>query len=181
MHKKIKIRRVKYTSYAKDNKNVDELDLRLIFPDRETYKILKRAGWLGRAVDYLPENLDDNLKQSLFSNNKRIWVGDTVMRGPIMFKRSDYLDIGGFDTRSFFLGNDDHCLCMRVLRMGKTVAFTPVHFWAPLAKGSERAHKTLRSLFWRELHRYVRADNLRKSEFFQYLLREQTNATDIPP
>ena len=177
IHKKVKLRRMLLNDKKTKIHSEEELDLTRIFPEPREFETLKRAGWLGRAINALPESLNKDLSKSLQTQDKKLWVGDTIMRGPLIFKKSDYLDIGGFEVKSFFLGNDDHCLCFKAKRNGKIVAFTPVHFTAPLNNGSERAHKTFRSLFWRELHRLARADNLRRSEFLKYLRTELKNGT----
>lgn len=73
---------------------------------------------------------------------RRIWIGETVMRGPLAFHRERYEAVGGFDTRRFFLGNDDHDFCARALRIGYRVAFTPVNFVSSLADGTTRQQKS---------------------------------------
>lgn len=91
------------------------------------------AGRLGPAVDFKVRNPHD----------KRVFLSHTVMRGPLVFNRSKFLELGGFDTSSFFLGNDDHDFSLRAWSNGKLrTAYTPVAFSSPLEAGSTRAEKT---------------------------------------
>lgn len=169
---KKRIRRNSMKTLEGRNQATRAFDAQVIFPNREEFAESMRAGWLGHAIDELRESVDFSLKSELEAHAKRIWVGETVMRGPILFRRAEYIQYGGFDTTSFFLGNDDHDLFSRLSKRGKNVAFTPIHFSAPLVNGSERAHKTVRNLFWREIHRWVRANNLRHSHLYRYSLGE---------
>jgi hypothetical protein len=98
----------------------------------EKFEEIKKAGWLGAAIEELREDADFDLKSELAAHSRKMWVGETVMRGPILFRRAEYNQYGGFDIMSFFLGNDDHDLFLRARQRGKNVAFTPLHFSSPL-------------------------------------------------
>ena len=147
-----------------------DVDLSEVFPGREKFQEKKSAGWLGKKIDTLQQEPNQKLEISLKQNDSKVWFGETIMRGPLLFRRSDFMKIGGFDVESFFLGNDDHDLFLRSKESHRNVGFTPILFTSPLIHGSERAYKTLRSLLWRELHRYVRVDRLQKSELYSYLI-----------
>lgn len=91
------------------------------------------AGRLGPAVDFKVRKPNDN----------RVFLGQTVMRGPIIFEKNKFLELGGFDTSSFFLGNDDHDFSLRAWVRGKyRTAYTAVAFTSPLEAGSTRAEKS---------------------------------------
>jgi glycosyltransferase involved in cell wall biosynthesis len=147
-----------------------DVDLSEVFPDREKFQETKSAGWLGKKIDTLQQVPNQKLEIGLKINDGNVWFGETIMRGPLLFRRFDFMKIGGFDVESFFLGNDDHDLFLRSKKSHKYVGFTPILFTSPLIHGSERAYKTLRSLLWRELHRYVRVDRLLKSDLYSYLI-----------
>lgn len=73
----------------------------------------------------------------------RLFIHETTMRGPLAIRRSDFSQLGGFDTRRFFLGNDDHDLAVRAWNvLEKRVAYTPIGFESPLDLGSTRAKRT---------------------------------------
>lgn len=70
----------------------------------------------------------------------RLFVHETTMRGPWAIRRSDFTELGGFDTARFFLGNDDHDFALRALRdRRRRSAFLPIRFSSPLDLGSTRA------------------------------------------
>jgi hypothetical protein len=69
----------------------------------------------------------------------RLFVHETTMRGPWAIRRSDFTELGGFDTTRFFLGNDDHDFALRAVRDGqRRTAFLPIRFSSPLDLGSTR-------------------------------------------
>ena len=93
-----------------------------------TFWLTGQAGRLAKAID-LPQG----------ETGVCLFVGGTVIRGPLAFARHDYDVLGGFDTQRFFLGNDDHDLLMRAHRyLGRTGAYLPIKFSSPLANGSTR-------------------------------------------
>ena len=72
-----------------------------------------------------------------------LYLHETVMRGPYALDRRRFLDVGGFDTGRFFLGNDDHDLAVRAWRdFGYRVGYTPVVFSSPLELGTTRRTRT---------------------------------------
>lgn len=70
---------------------------------------------------------------------RRLYLHDTVMRGPLALRRDVYDAVGGFDTTHFFLGDDDHDLVARVWEHeGMRVGFVPMSFSSPLDAGTTR-------------------------------------------
>jgi GT2 family glycosyltransferase len=69
------------------------------------------------------------------------------MRGPLLFDKEKYLEIGGFNTDLFFLGYDDHDYCQRANSVQLRVGYTPVNFSSPLHLGATRKHRTALSEF----------------------------------
>lgn len=97
-----------------------------------------RAGRLDASVETAPN------PQARFK--KLIFLGQTVMRGPLLVDRSKYLTLGGFDTDKFFLGFDDHELALRGwVDHGMRVGYTQVDFVAPPGLGSTRMPKSFES------------------------------------
>ncbi|HEY1216764.1 MAG TPA: hypothetical protein VGE93_24330, partial [Bryobacteraceae bacterium] len=85
-----------------------------------------------------------------------IFVHETIMRGPLAVRRSDFLSLGGFDTSNFFLGNDDHDFAMRALvQLGRRVGYVPIGFDSPVAVGTTRAPRDPQAeARFRELNQY---------------------------
>ena len=111
----------------------------VVLPNDELFLASGHAGRLGSAIESVLDASSTNLR--------RIWIGDTVMRGPFAFHRERYEAVGGFDTRRFFLGNDDHDFCARARRYGFRVGFVPVKFISPLCDGTTRQRKSMWTRF----------------------------------
>lgn len=111
-------------------------DLRLdpedIFPTSKIFKETKRAGRLGRLIELeIPRDL------------KHLYVGETVMRGPLAFEKDRYLQLGGLNTKSFFLGFDEHDLNLRGRQEHAWLsAYIPIAFNSPLENGSMRKKRS---------------------------------------
>lgn len=97
------------------------------------FRITGQAGRLGEAIN-----------RPLHPRTKpRVYVGGSVIRGPLAFRRRDYEGLDGFDLEHFFLGNDDHDLMFRAQAVtGRTGGYVPIHFSAPLDQGSTRKTKS---------------------------------------
>lgn len=106
----------------------------VVLPDDALFRASGHAGRLSTNVEHPID--------ALSTQAAKIWIGDTVMRGPLAFHRERYEAVGGFDTRRFFLGNDDHDFCARALRAGYRVGFTPVNFVSSLQDGTIRQRKS---------------------------------------
>lgn len=110
--------------------------LSIVLPTQEEFKSLGMAGRLGKLID---EEIDSRV------GHRMVWFGDTVMRGPLAIRRSSLESIGGLDATSFFLGYDDHDLCLRAAYAGLKVGFHPVGFSSPESWGASRKRRTLAS------------------------------------
>jgi len=106
-----------------------------IFPSLEEFSTSGNAGRLGRLID-----------QNSVSDVKNLYVGETVMRGPICFSKDRYMELGGFNVEAFFLGFDEHDLNLRarVLKNWKA-GYTPISFESPLKNGSMRKKRSLKT------------------------------------
>jgi glycosyltransferase involved in cell wall biosynthesis len=110
-----------------------------LFPSLENFSLGGRAGRLGMLLEkgFRSEDLGRN----------QMWVSETVMRGPLLIHKEKYIKAGGFDSRGFFLGNDDHDLAHRAfISNGYRTAFVPVGFSSPLNLGSTRKKRSLPTL-----------------------------------
>lgn len=110
----------------------------IIFPSESRFRYSGEAGRIAALMDATlplrPWPLD------------RMWVGQTVMRGPLMLDRDRYRLIGGLDDKRFFLGFDDHDLAYRAYRDRKLrCGFVPVRFAAFMSHGSTRRRRSIRT------------------------------------
>jgi len=116
------------------------------FPSRAEFKSSGRAGRLGPLIDL---RLDASAQEI-----RTIWLGQTVMRGPLMIRRDLYELLGGLNTNQFFLGHDDHDLAYRGFRdMSLRCGFVPVGFESPLSIGTTRKRVRLKTKIEKEILR----------------------------
>lgn len=120
-------------SKASPRATLDEL-----CPPREVFEATGTAGRVGELIetDIPPQ----------FRDQQRIWIGETVMRGPLLISKKKFLEVGGLDTDHFFQGFDDHDLAARArMSKGYGVGFLPVEFHSPIADGTTRQRRSLSS------------------------------------
>lgn len=97
---------------------------------RLEFMLSDSVGRVGRLIE-LPLRRDAR---------ERIYLHQTVMRGPLAFAKSKFVSLGGFDTRHFFLGDDDHDLALRAWsKKSWRSGYVPIDFISPLDAGSTRA------------------------------------------
>lgn len=93
------------------------------------------AGRIGKLI---------NLKMdSQVVHSNKMYIGETVMRGPILYDKDKYFLIGGLDTKRFFQGFDEHDFCARAMLNNYLVGYTSIGFSSPLDIGSSRKKRTL--------------------------------------
>lgn len=125
----------------------------LVFPTKEEFSESGRAGRLGPLIEINP-----------IDPRQHLYIGDTVMRGPICFNRERYVGLGGFNLQSFFLGYDEHELNLRArIQRGWRSGFLNIDFVSPLAHGSMRKSRSLKSKF--ELYLAVKRISVSPSSF----------------
>ena len=127
-----------------------------IFPSKKIFTLNGRAGFLGDKIDLLPYETKGEINKAIEKNSKKVWFGETIMRGPIIIEKNAYILAGGFDIKSFYQGYDDHDLSQRVKLTGKRVGFTPISFASPLILGSGRKKMKFKSKIWSKIHRKIR-------------------------
>ena len=128
--------RKKQASYHR-KKSPPEMWRDLVTPILADFKRTGEAGRLGELVEWdFPYSNEDK---------SNLWLGETVMRGPLAINRDSYMSLGEFRTDLYFLGYDEHDLAIVGASSGLRVAFHPVNFTAPLEEGSTRKPRTLLS------------------------------------
>jgi len=119
---------------AKAESSSEVPDVAEVFPDVHRFNVTSKAGYLDASFSVV-----SNAEQF----RGRIWISDTVTRGPLAIDREKYCEVGGFDTNRFFLAFDDHDLCVRsFVKHGYRVGFTPVNLRSDLAWGSTRKSRS---------------------------------------
>jgi len=109
-----------------------------IFPTLENFEEQKRAGLIGDLIE--------NEGFSNAASQKEIFLGETVMRGPIMLRSEIYFQLGGLNVQSFFQGFDDHELMLQAWNLKrKRCAYIPVNVNSILSQGTTRKPRRLRS------------------------------------
>jgi GT2 family glycosyltransferase len=138
--------------------------LSILFPTIEKFIETGCAGRLGNLIN---DEISTSPKNTM-------WVGETVMRGPLFFSKKKYFEFGGFDCNSFFLGYDDHEISLRVwLTYFHRVAFVPINFSSPLANGTTRKPRSFRTEFLIYLN-LIRINSNRKSTLlYKYRLSKK--------
>jgi hypothetical protein len=160
----IEMKPAKFRSEGKDAE--EEL-----YPSQEVFQSTGTAGRVGLLIEEIPS--EGSLKFP------QLWVGQTIMRGPLMIRTSMYRVIGGLDTQRFFQGFDDIELAWKAFRdHGYRCAFLPVGFLSPLAAGSTRRRRSLKSE-WQILKNVLRIRRKWKSSALYLLSNGQEE--NLPP
>ncbi len=120
-----------------------------IFPELPEFEVYGRAGRSGVLITSNPALSEEH--------KSRVWIGETICRGPIAYNRAVFDVIGGLDSMRFFLGNDDHDFCARAAYLGYRVGYAPVSFRSPLDQGTTRERRT----YWTRLRIALRLIRLR--------------------
>ena len=124
------------------------------------------AGWLGEKIDFLPYVFNQEFQKKLSTYTGVIWKGETVMRGPIIIRKQDYLRLGGLNLLAFYQGLDDHDLSLRARKVNLKVGFTPIYFSSPSTLGISRNNRKIKDNLWSKLHRNSRKEHLKLSELY---------------
>ncbi len=122
------------------------------------------------------EELEDEKE---FTTN-RLWVGETVMRGPLIVDRRKYQELGGFDTSSFFQCFDDHDLVLRAAMVGYPSGYSPVRYFSPSADGTSRKPRSWRSEIV-ILRNLLKIASHRKKSALARLISGKLNAPPVLP
>lgn len=138
-----------------------------IFPSPQAFENNGRAGFLGTLIEKVPYDGENLYTRQTKSNSGKIWIGETVMRGPLILRKDYYKKIGGFNTKAFFLGNDDHDLFIRAKDFGLKVGYSPVVFASPLNLGSTRKRKKTISEIFYLLNSWVREKSFFESAYYK--------------
>jgi len=130
-------------------------------PSSEDFLISGNVGRLGNLIEMLPT------EESL--NCRKIWCGETIMRGPIIFDLSKYKLVGGLNDSIFFQGFDDHELFLKSnIEFGFRVGYVPIGFSSPIALGSSRRPRSIKNEIIIMLKIVKRFKKIPKSYLFNF-------------
>jgi glycosyltransferase involved in cell wall biosynthesis len=108
-----------------------EIDMPSVPASENFFPISGESGRLGTSIT-------SNFSKTTL-NEKKIYLGQTVMRGPLFFSKEKYMNLGGFNVKAFFLGFDDHDLVLRaVIQKSWRSGHLPIGFESPILEGSMR-------------------------------------------
>ena len=124
------------------------------------------AGWLGEKIDFLPYVFNQEFQKRISTYSGVIWKGETVMRGPIIIRKKDYVRLGGFNLLAFYQGMDDLDLSLRARKVNLKVGFTPIYFSSPTTLGTSRNNRKIKSNLLSKLHRTLRNEHFKLSELY---------------
>lgn len=154
------LKRVKYhlkflSSYLKPREPLDFSKFEVTHSEEMDANFLS-TGSAGRLGMKICRPLD-----KFYASKNILYIGETIMRGPIILDRDKYYEVGGLDVKGFFLGYDEHDLFVRAyLECGYRVGFTPLDFSSPLEDGSTRKRRTFKN----ELQIWIKLLHIRKAK-----------------
>lgn len=153
------------------NNNFEILNLDVVRPLNVDFIRSGKAGYLSYY---------DATRESGFGKFATVWLGQTVMRGPIALDRSKYLEAGGFDLGSCFLGFDDHEIALRVFqKFNYRVGFLPIGYQSSLEWGNTRRPRSLKQSRI-AIHNCLRISNNRRLTSLYKIGFENTSPLPIP-
>jgi glycosyltransferase involved in cell wall biosynthesis len=108
-----------------------------IFPTLKDFKVKRKAGLLGDLIEN--SSLDSGISPG------KIFLGETVMRGPLMLRADIYFQLGGLNAESFYQGFDDHELMLQAWNvLQKRCAYIPVRVTSTLSQGTTRKPRSFK-------------------------------------
>ncbi len=150
----------------------------LIFPLAEQFVHFGSAGFRGELLQKWNENL--SLEGFKIPDDK-IWIGTFPMRGPCVFFKEKFLEVGGFNTKAFFLGLDDGDICLRAqIQKGWRSGFYPLNFTSPLRFGTTRKPRSSWQKFLIFVNMLLKSRQVKKSVLYQVYSKEEDFRIALP-
>lgn len=142
------------TSFDRDNRMAQSkltrlfLNLpRLFFPRWFRYQLL---GFSSHRKGYFGDLANPPKTQMLFTKNQKqtLYTGDSVIRGPVIWRASTFNALNGFNDLVFYLGRDDTDICLRArLYLEMHVAYLPCKYFSEPSRGTTRKKRTEETVF----------------------------------
>jgi glycosyltransferase involved in cell wall biosynthesis len=154
------IKRNSKVDKVQSESNTLQYNSRIIFPDILEFESAGRAGLLGDLIE------KSDLSFGLIP--RKLFLGETIMRGPLMIRAEVYREIGGLNVKSFYQGFDDHELMLQAWSsLGKRCGYIPVNVYSILSQGTTRKPKSLKSEFQIFVRTYKIAFNRRNTQLYK--------------
>jgi len=129
----------------------------------------------GRAGIRIPS---EELSVETYKESRLVFVGETVMRGPLLIDREKYEEVGGFDTGAFFQGFDDHDLVLRGRIQGYGCGYSPINFLSPESDGTTRKPRSWKSEL-AILFELIRISRLRRNSVLSLYSRGRISPPEV--
>jgi GT2 family glycosyltransferase len=104
----------------------------------------RRLGLYFGGVDYFGDTSGFPFPRMKFSRREKntLFIGEAVIRGPIVWSSEKFRHLGGFNDVAFFLGRDDCDLSLRGMQRGYTVGYLPCEQISNPNHGTTRKPRT---------------------------------------
>jgi hypothetical protein len=115
---------------------------RLFFPRWFRYQLL---GFPSSRKGYFGDLANPPKTQMLFTKKQRhtLYTGDSIIRGPIIWRASTFNTLNGFNDLVFYLGRDDTDICLRArFYLEMHVAYLPCKYFSEPSRGTTRKIRT---------------------------------------
>jgi hypothetical protein len=105
---------------------------------------MRRLGPFLRGMDYFGDTSGFPFPRMKFSRREKntLFIGQAVIRGPIVWSTEKFKNLGGFNDVAFFLGRDDCDLSLRGLQNGYIVGYLPCEQISNPNHGTTRKPRT---------------------------------------
>ena len=101
-----------------------------------------REGYFGDSSRYPDSSMQFSAKQL-----EKIYPGQAIIRGPLIWRTDFFEQLGGLDDLAYFLGRDDCDLCLRGwLRFEYFVAYLPCRSYSNPLEGTTRKPRAPRAV-----------------------------------
>jgi len=105
--------------------------------NRELGPYIPRLGYFG-DISNMP-----SIKMNYSANQlNRLYIGDAIIRGPVIWNSEFLHELNGFNDISYYLGRDDCDLCFRGSKLGYVVGYIPSTSYSIPTWGTTRKPRT---------------------------------------
>jgi hypothetical protein len=118
----------------------DSISRKLLKIIRHPARNLRILGWTKISTGYFGDTSNYPQSKMTFSRKQlnTVYLGQAIIRGPIVWDFAKFLLLNKFDDVSFFLGRDDCDLCIRGAMKGYEVGFIPSFSYSISGEGTTR-------------------------------------------
>jgi hypothetical protein len=116
-----------------------------IFQFLPNYRAVKKTGYYVRFLSYFGDLSNPPESYMHYSNRQRnkIYLGEAVIRGPIVWLSKTFRELNGFDDVGFVLGRDDCDLSFRGFLNGHISGYLPSISYSIYEQGTTRKPRSI--------------------------------------